>query len=160
MVACAHCDYSDKSKITAKLEPKSNSKVGGEIKVFENSKGQVMAKLSINGLNANAKHGFHIHENGDCSSADGKSAGGHFAPEGHNHAGPEVKMRHLGDLGNITADEKGMVNTEIEIVGANLKKGDKLSIVNRAFVVHAGADDLKTQPSGAAGKRIACAVIK
>lgn len=160
LVACAHCDYSKKAGATAKLEAKNDSKVAGEIKLYESKEGKVMAKIHISGLTANAKHGFHIHENGDCSAKDGTSAGGHYAPEGHKHAGPGAKMRHLGDLGNITADAKGEVKTEIEIPRATLKKSEKLTIYNKAFIVHAGTDDLKSQPSGAAGKRIACGVIQ
>ena len=160
MISCAHCKYGSSEQITSTLAAKSGSSVAGDIKLYQTKQGMIMAKLNISGLKPNSKHGFHIHENGDCSSADGKSAGGHFAPEGHSHAGPEAEKRHLGDLGNVSADENGQVKAEIEIPRASLKEADKFSILNRAFVLHAGSDDLKSQPSGAAGKRIACAVIK
>lgn len=103
------------------------------------------------------KHGFHIHEFGDCSMADGKCAGGHFNPDGAPHAGPDAAKRHAGDLGNLEADGQGR---------ASYKRTDKLialsgphSIIGRAVIVHAKADDLKSQPSGDAGDRIGCGVI-
>jgi Cu-Zn family superoxide dismutase len=103
------------------------------------------------------KHGFHVHEFGDCSMADGKCAGAHFNPEGAPHAGPEDAKRHVGDLGNLEADGQGH---------ASYKRTDKLialngphSIIGRSLIVHAKADDLKSQPSGDAGDRIGCGVI-
>ncbi|HKI36245.1 MAG TPA: superoxide dismutase family protein [Gemmataceae bacterium] len=103
------------------------------------------------------KHGFHVHEFGDLGSADGMATGGHFNPDMHKHGGPEDKERHAGDFGNIVANEDGK---------ATIKMTDKLialsgahSILGRALIVHAKADDLKTQPSGDAGARIAQGVI-
>lgn len=110
-----------------------------------------MEGLSLGG------HGFHIHEFGDCSAADGTSAGGHFNPEGTEHGAPTGEQRHVGDLGNITADESGVAryeytDTHIALAGPN-------SIVGRGVIVHAGEDDLATQPTGAAGARAACGVV-
>lgn len=100
------------------------------------------------------EHGFHIHEFGDLSAPDGTSAGGHFNPEGHEHGGPDADKRHAGDLGNITADAEGIAKVDI------LQKGLKLHyVIGRSIVVHAGKDDLKSQPSGDAGPRVAVGVI-
>ena len=103
------------------------------------------------------KHGFHVHEFGDLSSADGMATGGHFNPDKEKHGGPHDKERHVGDLGNVEADATGKVT---------LKTTDKLiqlhgphSIIGRGLIVHAKADDLKTQPTGDAGGRVAQGVI-
>jgi Cu-Zn family superoxide dismutase len=103
------------------------------------------------------KHGFHIHEYGDCSAGDATSAGGHFNPENNPHAGPTDQERHVGDLGNLDADENGFaeytrVNTHIAFDGPN-------DIIGRAVVVHAQEDDFTSQPTGKAGARVACGVI-
>jgi Cu-Zn family superoxide dismutase len=99
------------------------------------------------------EHGFHIHEFGDMTSADGTAAGGHYNPGGHKHGGLEDKERHAGDLGNIKADKDGVAMVDV-------KADVKLHfILGRAFVVHAKADDFKTQPTGDAGGRVALGLI-
>lgn len=108
------------------------------------------------------KHGFHIHQYGDLSEGC-KSAGGHFNPFNRSHGGPAMSERHVGDLGNIEADEKGNAKIEVQdqsvsLIGAN-------SIIGRAVVVHAGEDDLglggkdDSKTTGAAGGRVGCGVI-
>ena len=110
----------------------------------------------ISGLTP-GEHAFHVHEFGDCSSADGKSAGAHFNPEHKMHGGPETEQRHVGDLGNIKADDQG--NATIDIHDKVIQLHGPHSIIGRSLIVHAKADDLKTDPAGNAGDRIACAVI-
>jgi Cu-Zn family superoxide dismutase len=102
-------------------------------------------------------HGFHIHEFGDCSSTDGKSAGGHYNPMHHEHAGPDAANRHMGDLGNIEADASGKAH--LQVTDKTLQLSGENSIVGHAVIVHEKADDLKTQPTGDAGGRLACGVI-
>jgi Cu-Zn family superoxide dismutase len=102
-------------------------------------------------------HGFHIHEFGDCSAPDGASAGGHFNPDHHVHGAPNTIDRHVGDLGNITADASGKghyerVDTDIALQGSH-------SIIGHSVIVHAKADDMVTQPTGNAGARVACGVV-
>ncbi|GAA4430777.1 MULTISPECIES: superoxide dismutase family protein [Bremerella] len=99
------------------------------------------------------EHGFHIHEFGDLTKADGTAAGGHYNPEGHEHGAPG-EHSHVGDLGNITADESGEAKIDVKAKGAKLH-----TILGRSLVVHAKADDLKSQPSGAAGPRVGVGVI-
>jgi Cu-Zn family superoxide dismutase len=144
------------SKAAATLESKSGSKVTGTV-LFEEKDGAVHVIADISGLEPGS-HGFHIHEKGDCSSDDGKSAGGHFNPAGVDHAGPDAAKRHAGDLGNIEADKAGVAKHEAASNLFTLKAGET-SVLGRAVVVHAKADDLKSQPSGAAGPRVACGVI-
>lgn len=106
---------------------------------------------------APGKHGFHIHEAGDCSAEDGTSAGGHYAPQNNPHGAPFDESRHVGDLGNITADEDG--KAFFEWTDSRLSLEGEHSIIGRAVIVHAGGDDLSTQPTGDAGARVACGVI-
>ena len=106
---------------------------------------------------APGKHGIHIHEFGDCSALDASSAGGHFNPEGKPHGGLNNPERHVGDLGNITAKDDGSVHAEF--IDPLLTFSGSHSIIGRAVIVHQGEDDLKTQPSGNSGPRIACGVI-
>jgi Cu-Zn family superoxide dismutase len=105
-------------------------------------------------------HGFHIHERGDCSAPDAASAGEHFAPEGHPHGPPTAsrEQRHLGDLGNIVANEEGVAIAQIKASELTLTETD--GIIGRAIVVHASADDLRSQPAGNSGEPVACGVIK
>ncbi|HLV66300.1 MAG TPA: superoxide dismutase family protein [Polyangiaceae bacterium] len=105
------------------------------------------------------KRGVHIHQFADCSDIAGQSMGSHFAPRKHPHGLPTQTERHLGDLGNIEVGKDGKGRLEIVVPEANLRPGDSLSFVNRAIVIHQG-EDKGTQPTGGAGKPIACGVIR
>ena len=113
----------------------------------------VRVTAEIAGLSEGNK-GFHIHQYGDCTAANGTSAGGHFNPDEMDHAGPTDAMRHMGDMGNIVADSDG--NATIDYVDATININ---MILGRGVIVHNGEDDLTSQPSGAAGPRVACGVI-
>lgn len=102
-------------------------------------------------------HGFHIHEFGDVSSADAKCHGGHFNPDKKKHGGPTDVERHVGDLGNITANGRGVA--KISMTDRQISLSGPHSIIGRAVIIHAKADDLKGQPSGNAGDRIAGGVV-
>jgi Cu-Zn family superoxide dismutase len=132
-----------------------NSKVHGVVRFAQ--EGQ-MVKITgeITGLTP-GEHAFHVHEFGDCSSPDAMSAGGHFNPTGSAHGGPQSEKRHVGDLGNITADADGKVKLDIE--DKMIRLGGPNSILGRSLIVHEKADDLKSQPAGNAGARVACGVI-
>jgi Cu-Zn family superoxide dismutase len=103
------------------------------------------------------RHGFHIHEFGDCSSADYTSAGGHFMMPGESHGAPDDPDRHKGDLGNLEADASGHAHMEWVDPGISFYGSD--SILGRSVVIHEKEDDLKSQPAGDSGPRIACGVI-
>ena len=139
----------------ANLKPTRGNTAVGTV-TFLNSANGVDMQVLIRGLSPGA-HGFHVHENGDCTSDDGSSAGGHYAPEGHSHGAPTDANRHTGDLGNVIANENGFV--ELTLTDRHLALTGPNSIIGRAIVVHGGADDLKSQPSGAAGPRVACGVV-
>ena len=123
---------------------------------FTKAEGGVNITAQINGLEP-GPHGIHIHQYGDCSAGDGKSAGGHFNPGKVEHGGPEAEVRHTGDLGNIIADADG--NAALEIFDSRLALHGPHSIIGRGLIIHALADDLISQPTGAAGARVACGVI-
>lgn len=151
-----HVDNSSKKDLS--LKATSESEVSGDIVLLQKGR-DILLKTHIQGLEPNSVHAIHIHEKGDCSSPDASSAGGHFDPEHDSHGAPDAKEHHAGDLGNITADIDG--NADIVITGRNLSldSSSKYSIINRAIVLHEKKDDFISQPSGAAGRRIACAVI-
>ena len=141
----------------AVLYPTAGNNVAGIVH-FTQGNDAVRVLADIQGLPPNTTHGFHIHEFGDSSAPDAASAGGHFNPEHHPHAGPMNAMHHAGDLGNIVADANGAAHLDLSIQGLTLN-GAKDAIVGRSVVLHAKPDDLKTQPTGDSGPRIACGVI-
>ena len=145
----------DASKASAKLEPKSGSKATGTI-TFTKVGDEVELSGDIENLSP-GKHGFHIHDKGDCSAPDASSAGGHFNPTHQHHGGPDTAEHHAGDLGNIEADSSGKAHIQwkgkLSLAGAD-------SIIGKSVVVHEKADDLKTDPAGNSGARIACGVIE
>lgn len=142
-------------KAKATLNPTKGNNVQGVV-TFEEVEGGTLVKAAVTGL-TQGEHGFHIHEKGDCSSGDGLSAGGHFNPEGHPHAGPDAEKRHMGDLGNLVADERGVANYERIDTHINLQ-GD-MTIVGRSVIIHKDKDDFTSQPTGNAGDRLACGFI-
>jgi Cu-Zn family superoxide dismutase len=105
-------------------------------------------------------HGIHIHEKADCSSPDGKSAGGHWNPTFKSHGKWGSDNYHRGDIGNFTADEKGngtitMTTDEWCIGCADATK----DILGKGLIVHQDPDDYTTQPAGNSGSRVACSAI-
>jgi Cu-Zn family superoxide dismutase len=114
--------------------------------------------VRVDGLKPNSMHGLHIHSIGDCRAPNASSAGGHFNPHGSSHGGPDTEPRHIGDLGNIQANASGSAIISVQVTGITLGK-EVDSIIGRAIIVHAQADDLSGQPSGNAGPRIACGLI-
>ena len=143
------------AKAIALLSPAKDKAVKGVVTFTQTDKG-VKVYAHLEGL-APGKHGFHVHEFGDCSAPDLTSAGGHFNPTQVAHGAPTDHTRHSGDLGNIVADEKGMA--VLEWVDPMMRLSGPNSIIGRAVIVHAKEDDLKTQPTGNAGPREACGVI-
>jgi Cu-Zn family superoxide dismutase len=156
-MAAAPNPWAGVTDAVAAVQPASGSKVSGWVRFTQTADG-VLVTAEIDGLKPNARHAFHVHEFGDITSADAKSAGGHYNPEGHQHAGPDAAMRHAGDLGNIDADDKGHARYERSISGITIA-GDRNPVLGRSVIIHAGEDDLTSQPAGNAGDRIGCGVI-
>jgi superoxide dismutase, Cu-Zn family len=142
------------TKATAQLEPKSGSQVTGTV-TFTSVGNEVQVVADIQNLKP-GKHGFHIHDKGDCSAPDAASAGAHFNPTRQHHGGPNTAERHAGDLGNIDADASGKAHLDWK---GTLSLSGKNSIIGKSVVVHEKEDDLKTDPAGNSGARIACGVI-
>lgn len=140
----------------ANLQPASNSPVRGTIYFREDVSG-VRLTGEIFGHTPGPK-GFHIHEKGDCSAPDAMSAGGHFNPQKVKHGGPSAG--HAGDLGNLSFDAKGYATVNVLASGLTVKSGEPNSVIGRALIVHMQSDDLMTDPTGNAGARAACGVIR
>lgn len=136
-----------------------NTGVDGSI-TFEQASGGVRVSGSVTGLEPGSVHGFHLHVNGDCSSADGMSAGGHWNPSQTMHGAPSSATSHLGDLGNIEADSQGVAEVSITKAGMTLGDSAATDVIGRAVIVHAAPDDLMTDPTGNAGARIGCGVVR
>lgn len=115
----------------------------------------VLIRLALRDLPP-GEHAFHVHENGVCE-APFESAGDHLARSGREHGFLNEGGPHAGDLPNLVVDQDGRV--EKEIFAAGLRFGDFRDPTGAALIVHAGADDYRTQPAGAAGDRIACGEI-
>ena len=151
-----------KGKTVAKAEiaAKSGSKLKGKATFTEDGKGGVVLRIEV----ADAppgEHAVHIHEKGDCSSPDGKSAGDHWNPTHMEHGkwGASGEHFHLGDIGNLTVGPDGKGTLTLETTKWTAGGGGTNDVIGHAIVVHGGVDDFKTQPSGNAGPRIGCGVI-
>ena len=157
-VAGADMTLPPRAHTVALLSATEGNAVTGEI-AFEAVDGGVAITGQVNGLAPGSEHGFHVHETGDCSAADGSSAGGHFNPAAAAHGRVGSGQHHVGDTDNIVADDTGVavVNTRLE--GATLADGAPTDVLGRAVIVHADPDDYTSQPTGNAGARLACGVI-
>lgn len=133
-----------------------NSGVKGTV-TFTEAAGKVKVVAHVTGLKPNSKHGFHIHEGTECGE-DGMKAGGHYNPDKHEHGLADKDKRHAGDFGNLSTDDKGMAHFELTVDNITIN-GAKNPIMGRAMIVHEKADD-GSQPTGNAGGRIACGIIK
>lgn len=147
-------------EITVSLEPKSGSDLGGEV-TFTQKDGEVTMEATITGL-AEGQHAIHIHQKADCSAEDGTSAGGHWNPTNEKHGKwGDAEGYHKGDIGNFEVDANGegtvSMTTDEWCIGCD---DENKNIVGKAIIVHDGVDDYTSQPSGAAGTRVGCGVIK
>jgi Cu-Zn family superoxide dismutase len=154
LLAAAVTGCNPEKYVVAKIAPTQGNTVTGEVRFYEEKVGvRIVAKLT--GLTP-GKHGFHLHEKGDCSAPDAMSAGGHYNPAGASHGGHDADRvhRHLGDLGNIEAGADGK---------ATYDRVDTLltyaELPGLAVLVHGKEDDLTSQPAGNAGPRVGCGVI-
>ena len=151
---CGSAFAQETTKAIAVLHPAAGSQVMGTV-TFTKTGDTVQVVADITGLKP-GKHGFHIHEFGDCSAADASSAGSHFNPTKMPHGAPDAAERHAGDLGNLEADSTGKAHLELK--DNMLKLSGENSILGRGLIVHEKVDDW-SQPTGNAGGRVACAVI-
>lgn len=136
----------------------------GSVALKESETG-VLITIDTAGLDANSTHAIHIHETGKCSP-DFTAAGGHFNPSGHNHGMMDAEGQHAGDMPNLHANADGKVKQEILNTMITLDETDtddgRHSIHDAdgsALIIHEGADDYASQPTGDAGGRLACVVL-
>lgn len=145
-----------RAQAVAVLAPAPNQQVKGQVTFKEEAQG-VRVTAEISGLTP-GKHGFHLHEKGECNPPDFTSAGGHWNPTSAKHGSPEGGDHHYGDFGNIEANQQGVAKLDrvfhwLSFTGTN-------SFVGKAVVVHGNPDDLTSQPAGNAGPRVACGVVQ
>lgn len=149
----------DGAKVTravAILQPTRGSKVHGTVTFTQGADGKVKVKAEVSGL-PEGVHAYHVHQFGDCSSGDGKSAGTHFNFAGSSeHPGDNID-RITGNLGELQADAQGKASDEAAPERASLQGA--YSLIGRAVIVHEKGNDPKQPPIGAAGSRLACGVI-
>jgi len=155
LVGCA--SHLSGNRATAKLEPTRGNTTSGTVTFVQTGDG-VQVSGEVRGLKPDSEHGFHIHEKGDCSSGDGMSTGGHFNPTAKPHGPHGAGEHHTGDLPSLKADKYGVaafsfVSRSVSVAGPTT------DIVGKGLIVHRDPDDYKTQPTGNAGPRLACAVI-
>jgi len=154
--ACANTTSTGPSAI-ATLKSTTGNTATGSVSFRQKGDSVVVSGL-ISGLKANAEHGFHLHEKGDCSSGDGMSAGGHFNPGGQPHGKHAGMAHHAGDLPSLKADASGVAKFSFEAKDISVGSGAN-NILGRALIVHRDPDDFTTQPTGNSGPRLACAVV-
>jgi superoxide dismutase, Cu-Zn family len=169
LAACASAPPAQVAKATpasssareavAILASASGSLVSGKLVLVPMGDG-VHVTGEVGGLKPGDIRGFHIHEKGDCSAADASSAGGHFNPGAQAHGRAGQGAHHAGDTDNLVADGRGVARVDAHVRGLTLGGGAANDIAGRAFIVHAAADDYATQPTGNAGARVACGVIR
>lgn len=143
----------------ATMEKASGSNVTGEAN-FTEEDGTVNFTLSVENLTP-GEHAVHLHEKGDCSAEDASSAGGHWnptmKPHGKRDSGGSF---HKGDIANMTVGNDGKGSMNLSIEGWSIGGADSTNIVGKSVIIHEKADDFTTQPSGNAGSRVSCGVIK
>ena len=147
----------DGLRATANIESRSGSTVTGTA-TFTETKGGVLVEIVVHHT-PHGWHAVHVHDKGDCSADYGSSAGGHFNPATKNHGAPQAPEPHAGDLGNLYVDEHGEGRHTLTMPDLAVADGPN-SVRGRAIIVHAGVDDFVTQPTGNAGGRIGCGVIR
>lgn len=143
----------------AVLASASGSRVSGRLSLVPMGDG-VHIRGEVGGLVPNGQFGFHVHDKGDCSAVDATSAGGHFNPAASAHGRAGGHAHHAGDMDNIVSDGAGLARVDVHLQGVTLGGGAANDIAGRAVIVHADPDDYHSQPTGNAGARVACGVIK
>lgn len=147
------------STATATLQGAPGDGIAGTV-TFHATDDGVHVVAEVQGVDGAGKHGFHVHENGQCDHEGEQhftSAGGHFNPTGVEHACPPTDPRHAGDLGNIEVGANG--SARMEMTSDQLSLSGPNSVIGKAIILHASPDDCKTQPTGNAGDRLACGVV-
>jgi len=141
----------DLTELVAVIRPLGDQKISGTVR-FQKIPDGVKVIAYIEGLEANSKHGFHLHEFGDISAQGAMSAGEHYNPDNQPHGMPDSPKKHAGDFGN----RDGKATAELTV--KNISLAGKNPILGRALIIHSKEDDF-SQPSGNAGERIAAGIV-
>lgn len=143
---------------TARLFSATGTDAGYAVIVARKDK--AVLRISLRGVTP-GDHGMHFHTVGSCKGNAFADAGGHLNPEGKMHGMKNPAGSHLGDLPNVTADANGFAVAAIPLNGsAKALFAQMFDADGTAVVIHAGADDYATDPSGNSGARVACGVLK
>ncbi len=156
---CAGMGEQSVATATANLEPRSGSQVSGTVTFTQVGPDIVQVSGKVTGHSKGPK-GFHIHDKGDCSDPKAMSTGGHFNPGKHKHGGPYEPVKHAGDLGNLNFNDQGVATFQFVVGDISVSADKPDGIIGRAVIVHMDKDDEDTDPTGNAGGRVACGVIK
>ena len=140
------------------LNPTKGNQANGTA-IFLREGGKTTLQVSLRNTPPGV-HAVHLHETGDCSAHDASSAGGHWNPTGAEHGAWGKPPFHLGDIGNVTVGEDGTGSLNLTTDLWTMGTAADNDLLGKAVIVHASSDDFTTQPSGAAGDRIACGVIR
>lgn len=152
-------DLNEKATATAIMEAASGSKVSGEA-FFTEMDGKVQFELSVRNVTPGV-HAVHLHEKGDCSAEDASSAGGHWNPTMKQHGRRDAgNVYHQGDVGNMEVGADGNGTLSLLIEGWSIGGADSTNVLGKSVIVHDKADDFTSQPSGNAGSRISCGLIR
>lgn len=143
----------------AEISSASGSNVSGTATFTQDGDGPVRMVIRVENLSP-GEHAIHLHETGDCSAPDATSAGGHWNPTDDPHGKRGNNGFHAGDIDNLVAGEDGIATLEMEFDDWSIGGSDDSSILNKAVIIHADADDFESQPAGNAGGRVACGVIQ
>jgi Cu-Zn family superoxide dismutase len=166
-VACGHrgrgtgadlgFQHQEERSARAELQSGNKRRISGDVYVHQSEEG-IRVLTVVRGLEPRKAFGMHFHEEGKCERPGFESAGEHFDPYNNPHGGPASHEKHPGDLGNIVSDAKGVARKEVMLTHSELKSLEPF--LGRSVIVHSRADDLVTQPTGDAGDRIACGILK
>jgi Cu-Zn family superoxide dismutase len=143
---------------TATLEGRSGSTLTGSAR-FTSDGATVTLTLQVEGAPPGS-HAVHLHETGDCSAPDASSAGAHWNPTREDHGQWGHAPHHLGDIGNLSVGTDGTGTLVLTTDRWSVGTGDTGDLLGRAVIVHEKPDDFATQPTGAAGGRIGCGVVR
>jgi superoxide dismutase, Cu-Zn family len=149
----------EKATAKATMEAASGSKVTGEV-TFTEEDGGVRFELAVDNLTP-GEHAVHLHEKGDCSADDASSAGGHWNPTMKPHGKRDGGHAfHKGDIGNMNVGADGKGTMQMTVEGWSIGGADSTNVIGKSVIIHEKPDDFTTQPSGNAGARVSCGVIK